>query len=52
MDYICNPINMEYKYQFIDQKGKLSLSREAADPSIILFKEKYYLFPSMTKGFL
>ena len=28
MDYICNPINMEYKYQFIDQKGKLSLSRE------------------------
>lgn len=52
MRYICNPINMEYKYQFIDQNGKLSLNREAADPSLILFKGRYYLFPSMTTGFL
>jgi xylan 1,4-beta-xylosidase len=52
MKYVCNPINMEYKYQFIDDKGKLSISREAADPSIIMFKGKYYLFPSMTAGFL
>lgn len=30
-----------------------SMSREeAADPSLILFKGKYYLFPSMTAGFL
>lgn len=52
MKYICNPINLEYKYQFIYSDGKLGLNREAADPSLILFKEKYYLFPSMTKGFL
>jgi len=43
---------MEYKYQFIDMRGQLIISREAADPSMILFKGKYYLFPSMTAGFL
>lgn len=52
MKYICNPTNMEYKYQFIEQGGKVTVSREAADPSMILFKGKYYIFPSMTGGFL
>ncbi len=52
MSYLCNPINMEYKYQFIEQNGKMSVNREAADPSMIVFKGKYYLFPSMTAGFL
>ncbi|RTE09193.1 family 43 glycosylhydrolase [Paenibacillus whitsoniae] len=51
MKFICNPINMEYKYQYIDM-GKMMINREAADPSLILFKDKYYLFPSMTAGFL
>jgi beta-xylosidase len=52
MKYLCNPINIEYKYQFIDMRGQLIIAREAADPSMILFKGKYYLFPSMTAGFL
>ena len=52
MKYVCNPINMEYKYQIFDINGQRSASREAADPSLILFKDKYYLFPSMTTGFL
>jgi xylan 1,4-beta-xylosidase len=52
VNYVCNPINMEYKYQFIDSGGEISTNREAADPSLILFKGKYYLFPSMTAGFL
>lgn len=52
MKYISNPINIDYKYQFIDEKGKSRVSREAADPSMILFKGKYYMFPSMTAGFL
>jgi beta-xylosidase len=43
---------MEYKYQFFNYNDKIVISREAADPSIILFKGKYYLFPSMTTGFL
>lgn len=49
--YICNPMNLPYKYQFIDTFGTKSVSREAADPSLVLFKGKYYLFPSMTGGF-
>lgn len=52
MKHISNPINIEYKYQFIHEKGKARVSREAADPSLIMFKGKYYMFPSMTVGFL
>lgn len=52
MKYVCNPLNIPYKYQFINDNGKLSVNREAADPSMIVFKGKYYLFPSMTAGFL
>ena len=50
----CNPISFPYRYQFIKDKsnGKTSLAREAADPSMIFFHGKYYIFPSMTKGFL
>jgi len=51
MKYVCNPINMEYKYQFIEMGG-MKINREAADPSLISFKGKYFLFPSMTAGFL
>lgn len=43
----CNPINIEYKFQHY---GKFA-HREAADPTLIYFKDKYYLFPSMSAGF-
>ncbi len=52
MTYLCNPLNMEYKYQMIDLMGSLVAYREAADPTLVLFRGKYYLFPSMTAGFL
>ena len=52
MTYLCNPINMEYKYQMMDLMGSLVAYREAADPTLVLFRGKYYLFPSMTAGFL
>lgn len=52
MKYLCNPLNVEYKYQFCrNQNGHLSVNREAADPSMVLFKGLYYIFPSMTCGF-
>jgi len=54
MKYYCNPLNVEYRYQFMRQAGTeemFKLYREAADPSLILFKDLYYLFPSMTAGF-
>ena len=39
--YFCNPVNMSYRYQFNEkQEGGFSLNREAADPSMILFKGK------------
>ena len=54
--HYCNPINVDYKYQFIrpnpvfagPNAPSLQISREAADPSLILFKNKYYIFASMT----
>ena len=49
MKYYCNPININYRYQFnADQRNsRVAICREAADPSLILFKGRYYLFPSM-----
>lgn len=35
----------------IGGNAKLSVYREAADPTLILFKGLYYIFPSMTRGF-
>ena len=52
MKYLCNPLNIEYKYQFCKNRdGHISVNREAADPSMVLFKGKYYIYPSMTCGF-
>lgn len=43
----CNPLNLPYQYQHY---GK-GAHREAADPTLIYFKGKYYLFASMSGGF-
>lgn len=57
MKHYCNPLNIEYRYQFyrkisVDEKKEpFRIFREAADPSLIEFKGSYYLFPSMTAGF-
>lgn len=53
MKYYCNPVNTNYRYQFNQdprQGGKIQICREAADPSMILFKNRYYIFASMTLG--
>ncbi|MCH3987849.1 MAG: family 43 glycosylhydrolase [Lachnospiraceae bacterium] len=53
MKYYCNPLNVPYRYQFnVDQRngGKMQICREAADPSMIRFKGRYYIFASMTLG--
>ena len=52
MRIYCNPLNLPYKYQHFVHHGLDTGSREAADPSLILFKGRYYLFLSMTAGFL
>lgn len=57
MKHYCNPMNLEYRYQFfrkLNPEGiqpPFKVYREAADPSLILFKDTYFLFPSMTSGF-
>lgn len=57
MKHYCNPMNLEYRYQFFrrpnsPERNKLyKVYREAADPTLIMFKGLYYLFPSMTAGF-
>ena len=57
MRHYCNPLNIEYRYQFKksdDPEGKKTtypVFREAADPTLILFRDEYWLFPSMAGGF-
>lgn len=50
MKYFCNPVNTNYRYQFNadPRKPKMQICREAADPSMICFQGKYYIFASMT----
>ena len=51
MAVCCNPLNVTYRYQFnADPRsgGKLQICREAADPSMIRYQGRYYLFASMT----
>lgn len=47
----CNPLDLGYRYQHINEGGKRSGAREGADPTLILFKGRYYLFVSMSAGF-
>ena len=51
MKYYCNPVNVPYAYQFKKDprdKYELTVNREAADPSMVEYHGKYYLFASMT----
>lgn len=42
----CNPLNLNYRFQ-LDEPSR----REAADPTVVLFKGKYYLFASKSGGY-
>lgn len=43
----CNPINLPYNFQ----NSGTATYREAADPTILIFKGKYWLFASKQKGY-
>lgn len=57
MKHYCNPLNLGYRYQYFRNAGmeqgkkEYKVFREAADPTLVLFKDIYFLFPSMTAGF-
>jgi xylan 1,4-beta-xylosidase len=42
----CNPMNLSYRFQ-PDEPSR----REAADPSVIWFGDRYYLFASKSGGY-
>jgi xylan 1,4-beta-xylosidase len=43
---ICNPLNLSYRF-CLDQPSR----REAADPTMVMFKDEYYLFASKSGGY-
>lgn len=43
---ICNPVNLSYRFSLYSPSW-----REAADPSMIKFKDEYYLFLSKSGGY-
>ena len=48
---ICNPLDLPYRLQNLSLGLRRWVSREAADPSVVLFEGRYYLFTSMSLGF-
>jgi len=42
----CNPLNLSYRF-CLEQPSR----REAADPTVVLFKDNYYLFASKSGGY-
>lgn len=44
----CNPLNLDYRFMVIDGGNGI---REAADPVVIPFKDKYFLFASKSSGY-
>lgn len=49
--FFCNPLNLEYRYQIKQALTGNGVFREAADPTMLVFKGKYLLFCSMSGGF-
>jgi xylan 1,4-beta-xylosidase len=43
---ICNPLNLSYRFCLDDPSR-----REAADPTMVMFKDEYYLFASKSGGY-
>ncbi|WP_201301065.1 family 43 glycosylhydrolase [Sunxiuqinia indica] len=42
----CNPLDLDYRFQLEDPSR-----REAADPTVVYFRDQYYLFASKTGGY-
>lgn len=49
---ICNPLPLSHPFQdVVSADGGRVVFREGGDPSVVLFKGRYYLFASMSAGF-
>lgn len=47
----CNPLNLDYGFTPIPNFSEAGRHRATADPLIVLFKEKYYLFSTNQWGY-
>jgi len=45
----CNPLNLNYAYRVYEANGPVCI--EGADPVVVLFRDEYYLFSSVTEGY-
>ena len=49
---VCNPLDLDYRYQVVGGVfGGRPVHREAADPTVVVYRGRYYIFASMTRGF-
>ncbi|OXM64132.1 family 43 glycosylhydrolase [Amycolatopsis vastitatis] len=49
---VCNPMNLTYRYQDLrPMAGGRTVHREAADPSVVRYRGRFFLFASMSAGF-
>lgn len=44
---ICNPLDISYRFSVDDGPSR----REAADPTVVFYKDDYYLFASKSGGY-
>ena len=51
MKTYCNPLDLGYRYQHMKEGERIAGFREGADPTLVYFKGRYYLFVSMSAGF-
>ena len=51
MKTYCNPLDLGYRYPHMKEGERIVGFREGADPTLVYFKGKYYLFVSMSAGF-
>ncbi len=49
MKHICNPVNISYRFMVRDYAN--ACRREAADPSMVFYKDEYWLFASKSGGY-
>lgn len=39
MNTYCNPLDLPYRYQHMNENGRRYAFREGADPTLVFFKE-------------
>ncbi|NVO19416.1 MAG: discoidin domain-containing protein [Bacteroidetes bacterium] len=47
----CNPLNIDYAFEYFNGNSKETPFRSTADPLIVVYKNEYYLFCTNQSGF-